>query len=184
MQHAMLGKTRRPRTAFTSQQLLELEKQFKQSKYLSRPKRFEVASCLHLSETQASKFSRFFSIYMYFYFIIILLKYTFPLRCRILNICSSLFVIDGYMMDIYGYTYNIYIYTYSICVTIYIKQNYQYDNQTDLRSEVSYSFKQHVELYREFYEQSNVLKRQDYCKRVNTPDSIRYNDCSHILVVI
>lgn len=55
MQHAMLGKTRRPRTAFTSQQLLELEKQFKQSKYLSRPKRFEVASCLHLSETQASK---------------------------------------------------------------------------------------------------------------------------------
>lgn len=54
MPHAMLGKTRRPRTAFTSQQLLELEKQFKQSKYLSRPKRFEVASCLHLSETQAS----------------------------------------------------------------------------------------------------------------------------------
>ncbi|XP_031618273.1 brain-specific homeobox protein [Contarinia nasturtii] len=52
MPHAMLGKTRRPRTAFTSQQLLELEKQFKQSKYLSRPKRFEVASCLHLSETQ------------------------------------------------------------------------------------------------------------------------------------
>lgn len=57
MPHAMLGKTRRPRTAFTSQQLLELEKQFKQSKYLSRPKRFEVASCLHLSETQASKIS-------------------------------------------------------------------------------------------------------------------------------
>lgn len=59
MPHAMLGKTRRPRTAFTSQQLLELEKQFKQSKYLSRPKRFEVASCLHLSETQASKISIF-----------------------------------------------------------------------------------------------------------------------------
>lgn len=57
MPHAMLGKTRRPRTAFTSQQLLELEKQFKQSKYLSRPKRFEVASCLHLSETQASNIS-------------------------------------------------------------------------------------------------------------------------------
>ncbi|GAB0096189.1 hypothetical protein DMENIID0001_116690 [Sergentomyia squamirostris] len=48
----ILGKTRRPRTAFTSQQLLELEKQFKQSKYLSRPKRFEVASSLLLSETQ------------------------------------------------------------------------------------------------------------------------------------
>lgn len=50
--HAMLGKTRRPRTAFTSQQLLELEKQFKSNKYLSRPKRFEVASNLLLSETQ------------------------------------------------------------------------------------------------------------------------------------
>lgn len=50
--HAILGKTRRPRTAFTSQQLLELEKQFKQNKYLSRPKRFEVASSLMLSETQ------------------------------------------------------------------------------------------------------------------------------------
>lgn len=67
MPHAMLGKTRRPRTAFTSQQLLELEKQFKQSKYLSRPKRFEVASCLHLSETQASNISRIQNIqYNYF----------------------------------------------------------------------------------------------------------------------
>lgn len=53
--HLALGKTRRPRTAFTSQQLLELEKQFKTSKYLSRPKRFEVAQGLLLSETQASR---------------------------------------------------------------------------------------------------------------------------------
>jgi len=50
--HSLLGKTRRPRTAFTSQQLLELEKQFKESKYLSRPKRYEVATSLCLSETQ------------------------------------------------------------------------------------------------------------------------------------
>lgn len=50
--HALLGKTRRPRTAFTSQQLLELEKQFRQNKYLSRPKRYEVASSLMLTETQ------------------------------------------------------------------------------------------------------------------------------------
>ncbi|EEB10345.1 Homeobox protein Hox-A2, putative [Pediculus humanus corporis] len=50
--HALLGKTRRPRTAFTSQQLLELEKQFKHNKYLSRPKRFEVATSLMLTETQ------------------------------------------------------------------------------------------------------------------------------------
>ncbi|CAG0891270.1 unnamed protein product [Darwinula stevensoni] len=32
--------------------LLELEKQFKQNKYLSRPKRFEVATALMLTETQ------------------------------------------------------------------------------------------------------------------------------------
>merc|ERR1719229_1601204 len=50
--HSLLGKTRRPRTAFTSQQLLELEKQFKINKYLSRPKRFEVATALILTETQ------------------------------------------------------------------------------------------------------------------------------------
>ncbi|XP_078692635.1 uncharacterized protein LOC144922611 [Branchiostoma floridae x Branchiostoma belcheri] len=47
-----LCKTRRPRTAFTSQQLLELEKHFKENKYLSRPKRFEVATSLMLTETQ------------------------------------------------------------------------------------------------------------------------------------
>ncbi|CAK8694259.1 unnamed protein product [Clavelina lepadiformis] len=48
----LLSKSRRPRTAFTSQQLLELERQFKQNKYLSRPKRFEVATTLRLTETQ------------------------------------------------------------------------------------------------------------------------------------
>lgn len=50
----LLGKCRRPRTAFTSQQLLELENQFKLNKYLSRPKRFEVATSLMLTETQVS----------------------------------------------------------------------------------------------------------------------------------
>lgn len=49
-----MGKCRRPRTAFTSQQLLELEHQFKLNKYLSRPKRFEVATSLMLTETQVS----------------------------------------------------------------------------------------------------------------------------------
>ncbi|XP_051260180.1 motor neuron and pancreas homeobox protein 1-like [Dicentrarchus labrax] len=51
-QAGMFGKCRRPRTAFTSQQLLELENQFKLNKYLSRPKRFEVATSLMLTETQ------------------------------------------------------------------------------------------------------------------------------------
>lgn len=49
---ALLGKCRRPRTAFTSQQLLELENQFKLNKYLSRPKRVEVATSLMLTEMQ------------------------------------------------------------------------------------------------------------------------------------
>uniref|UniRef100_A0A8C8SK00 Homeobox domain-containing protein n=1 Tax=Pelusios castaneus TaxID=367368 RepID=A0A8C8SK00_9SAUR len=51
-QTSLMGKCRRPRTAFTSQQLLELENQFKLNKYLSRPKRFEVATSLMLTETQ------------------------------------------------------------------------------------------------------------------------------------
>uniref|UniRef100_A0A3Q3E8N3 Motor neuron and pancreas homeobox protein 1-like n=1 Tax=Hippocampus comes TaxID=109280 RepID=A0A3Q3E8N3_HIPCM len=51
-QAGLLGKCRKPRTAFTSQQLLELENQFKVNKYLSRPKRFEVATSLMLTETQ------------------------------------------------------------------------------------------------------------------------------------
>lgn len=49
---SLMGKCRRPRTAFTSQQLLHLENQFKLNKYLSRPKRFEVATSLMLTETQ------------------------------------------------------------------------------------------------------------------------------------
>ncbi|KAL4609056.1 motor neuron and pancreas homeobox protein 1-like [Arapaima gigas] len=48
----LMGKCRRPRTAFTSRQLLELENQFRLNKYLSRPKRFEVATSLMLTETQ------------------------------------------------------------------------------------------------------------------------------------
>lgn len=54
-QASLLGKCRRPRTAFTSQQLLELENQFKLNKYLSRPKRFEVATSLMLTETQVRR---------------------------------------------------------------------------------------------------------------------------------
>lgn len=56
-QSSLLGKCRRPRTAFTSQQLLELENQFKLNKYLSRPKRFEVATSLLLTETQVRHLS-------------------------------------------------------------------------------------------------------------------------------
>ncbi|CAM9364478.1 unnamed protein product [Lampetra planeri] len=49
---AVTGKCRRPRTAFSSQQLLELERHFSRQRYLSRPQRFQVASALMLTETQ------------------------------------------------------------------------------------------------------------------------------------
>ena len=43
------GKSRRPRTAFTSQQLIELEKQFRENKYLSKPKVKQFSICILLS---------------------------------------------------------------------------------------------------------------------------------------
>ncbi|XP_023660607.1 motor neuron and pancreas homeobox protein 1-like [Paramormyrops kingsleyae] len=48
----LLGKCRRPRTAFTREQLLELENHFRFNQYLSRPKRVELATSLMLTETQ------------------------------------------------------------------------------------------------------------------------------------
>ncbi|XP_077993569.1 homeobox protein GBX-2-like [Glandiceps talaboti] len=46
------GKTRRRRTAFTSEQLLELEKEFHSKKYLSLTERSQIANALKLSEVQ------------------------------------------------------------------------------------------------------------------------------------
>lgn len=45
-------KARRRRTAFTSEQLLELEREFHAKKYLSLTERSQIASALHLSEVQ------------------------------------------------------------------------------------------------------------------------------------
>uniref|UniRef100_A0A3B5QRF2 Gastrulation brain homeobox 2 n=1 Tax=Xiphophorus maculatus TaxID=8083 RepID=A0A3B5QRF2_XIPMA len=47
-----LGKNRRRRTAFTSEQLLELEKEFHCKKYLSLTERSQIAHALKLSEVQ------------------------------------------------------------------------------------------------------------------------------------
>lgn len=47
-----LSKSRRRRTAFTSEQLLELEREFHAKKYLSLTERSQIATSLKLSEVQ------------------------------------------------------------------------------------------------------------------------------------
>lgn len=49
------SKSRRRRTAFTSEQLLELEREFHAKKYLSLTERSQIATSLKLSEVQVIK---------------------------------------------------------------------------------------------------------------------------------
>lgn len=54
-QQSIENKSRRRRTAFTSGQLLELEREFQAKKYLSLTERSEIANSLRLSEVQVKK---------------------------------------------------------------------------------------------------------------------------------
>jgi len=53
---------KRMRTAFTSIQLLELEREFSTSMYLSRLRRIEIAACLGLTEKQVKVIDCFLSL--------------------------------------------------------------------------------------------------------------------------
>lgn len=53
------AKSRRRRTAFTSEQLLELEREFHAKKYLSLTERSQIATTLKLSEVQVKILNNF-----------------------------------------------------------------------------------------------------------------------------
>lgn len=56
------SKSRRRRTAFTSEQLLELEREFHAKKYLSLTERSQIATTLKLSEVQVMSTYTFLAI--------------------------------------------------------------------------------------------------------------------------
>ena len=77
MMRHLLKKHRKTRTAFTNEQLVQLEKKFKLQKYLTPADRDEIASTLKLSNSQVGLFAvlktskttslLFYEIFLYFY---------------------------------------------------------------------------------------------------------------------
>ncbi len=62
--------SKRARTAYTSAQLVELEKEFLYNKYLNRPRRIELAQSLSLTERQVKKTIRNLIHQILFFFLI------------------------------------------------------------------------------------------------------------------
>jgi len=58
--------SKRARTAYTSSQLVELEKEFRYNRYLNRPRRIELAQTLCLTERQVEN-NIFFILFLFFY---------------------------------------------------------------------------------------------------------------------
>ena len=102
-----LGKTRRPRTAFTSHQLVELERQFKKNKYLSRPKRYEVASKLLLTETQVSKYTETKIIHVNFLTLCVNIVAPSVIGTQILTkyttVYQSIYMVRSYLLTCHSY---------------------------------------------------------------------------------
>lgn len=78
-----LAQRRKRRVLFTQAQVYELERRFKQQKYLSAPEREHLASLIHLTPTQVSFVPLSILLYVY------VIRSAFPLDA--INVCRCMY---------------------------------------------------------------------------------------------